>query len=309
MKNRGTKRTGIILLVFSLFLVGLLHGAVAEQIPSTTLATENLSKDRERHSSAAETQEKELILPGGWSQLVGDYPTGMLDNGFNNRHNMNIRGKSTFIVDDTEYLFFGTGNVNKYCRAAKEVTFPLIKALTLLAGISLKATKTLCKDLITQNQQLLDMFVIDSMEEFFKKLSSDGCELWYYHDTFGWKQSVGNESEALITSGFNNANNFELTVLAPFQPRDGTAYLYAGTWNPKEGCELWRTSDPLEGTWEPLIHSQGTGCRSSGFGNVNNTAAYTAAVLGDWLYIGTMNWENGCEIWRTDGYTLSLIHI
>ena len=303
MNNRGTKKTGTLFLVLFLFLVGLLHGVVAEQMPSISLLTENLEKTREIHSSATEIQEMEPILPGGWCQLVGDYPSGRLDNGFNNPYNSNIRGKATFTVDDTEYLFFGTGNINKTCHAAKKVTFPIIRALTLLAGISLKATATLCRDLITNNQQLLNMFVIDSMEGFFKKLSSEGCELWYYHDTLGWKQSIGTESEALITSGFNNRHNFELTVLTPFQPRDGPTYLYAGTWNPKEGCEVWRALDPIQGTWEPLIHSQGTGCRSSGFGNVNNTAAYTAAVLGDWLYIGTMNWENGCEIWRTDGYT------
>jgi pimeloyl-ACP methyl ester carboxylesterase len=45
----------------------------------------------------------------------------------------------------------------------------------------------------------------------------------------------------------------------------------------------------------------GTGVFSSGFGNPKNTAAFSAAIFNGWLYIGTMNWFDGCEIWRTNG--------
>jgi hypothetical protein len=92
-------------------------------------------------------------------------------------------------------------------------------------------------------------------------------------------------------------------MLLPFKPSlSNITYLYAGTWNPREGCEIWRTSDPIDGTWEPLVYKNNVVKNlSSGFGNQNNHAAYSAAVFNDWLYIGTMNWKEGCEIWRTNG--------
>lgn len=238
---------------------------------------------------------------GVWSQIVGDNPNSLLKNGFNNSHNINVRGKSTFIVNDTEYLLIGTGNINKEQKINKSVFFPLLKAGVLLTKLLLKTGYHYCSKILVQRQKLLDLFVIDSIETYFKQLSSDGCELWYFNEKYGWNQSVGNTSHACIPRGFNNTNNLELTLLTPFQTKDGTDYLYAGTWNPCQGCEVWRTTDPIKGRWEPIIHLNKEGILASGFGNSNNTAAYTAAILDNWLYIGTMNWENGCEIWRTDG--------
>jgi len=105
-----------------------------------------------------------------------------------------------------------------------------------------------------------------------------------------------------IGRGFDNENNSELTMLLPFKHQSkNITYLYAGTWNPREGCEIWRTNNPIDGPWEPLIYKNNEGNLSSGFGNKNNHAAYSAAVFNEWLYIGTMNWREGCEIWRTDG--------
>jgi dienelactone hydrolase len=222
-----------------------------------------------------------------WAQIVGDFPHGDLDNGFGNKSNVNIRGATTFIVDAKEYLLFGTGNVNKSFSISSSAP-PSQEAAIISVGLS--------------RLQLILRMVVTIIDRQFKQLSGTGCELWCYHVHSGWQQSVGNRSDALIEGGFNNSNNTELTLLIPYRPSESAVtYLYAGTWNQREGCELWRTTDPINGEWEPLIHKKGTGTNSSGFGNPNNTAAYSAAVFDGWLYIGTMNWWNGCEIWRTNG--------
>jgi dienelactone hydrolase len=221
-----------------------------------------------------------------WKQIIGDSPNCDLCNGFNNPFNVNIRGKTTFNFDDQEYIFYGTGNVknsisNSICYPAE--IFPLALSLS-------------------NNFQLVDS-VVFLLDIYFKNLKSQGCEIWYYNGS-SWGQTVGCFSEAIISSGFNNPNNAELTILIPYTISDsGIQYLYAGTWNQQEGCEIWRTTDPFNGIWEPVIHKNGKGIFSNGFGNKNNAAAYSAVVFNDWLYIGTMNWWNGCEIWRTNGTT------
>lgn len=221
-----------------------------------------------------------------WMQVIGDYPYGEMNNGFNNSHNVAIRGKTKFNVDNNEYLFLGTGNV---------ITSPFDSEMIMSI-----ITKFIRIGIFPFNQLFLNFLVIQ-IEKYFKKVDTQGCELWYY-DGLNWKQSVGNSIDAIISRGFENENNMELTMLIPYKPPlDNKTYLYSGTFNPRDGLEVWRTSDPINGTWEPLIYKDGEGIFSSGFGNKNNHAAYSAAILNNWLYIGTMNWRNGCEIWRTDG--------
>ena len=230
--------------------------------------------------------EKESVS-NGWVQVIGDYPNGEMDNGFNNSFNVAVRGKTTFTVDDVEYLLLGTGNL-----AGSPFGLEMMTAI-------LAKFKNTC--ILSFNQFILNL-VVSLMEKYFKGVSSQGCELWYY-DGLTWRQSVGDDPiYATIGRGFDNMNNTELTMLLPYKPPlNNNTYLYAGTWNPREGCEIWRTTNPIEGPWEPLIHKNGDGDFSSGFGNQNNHAAYSAAVFDDWLYIGTMNWRDGCEIWRTNG--------
>ncbi|UCF12548.1 MAG: hypothetical protein JSW06_11035 [Thermoplasmatales archaeon] len=222
-----------------------------------------------------------------WVQVIGDYPNGEMDNGFNNSFNVAVRGKTTFTVDDVEYLLLGTGNL---------VGSPF--GLEMMTAILAKFKNI---GFLSFNQFILNLVVI-LMEKYFKGVLSQGCELWYY-DGFTWKQSIGDDPiNATIGRGFDNMNNTELTMLLPYtSPLNNINYLYAGTWNPREGCEIWRTINPIEGPWEPLIHNNGYGNFSSGFGNQNNHAVYSAAVFNDWLYVGTMNWRDGFEIWRTNG--------
>ena len=113
----------------------------------------------------------------------------------------------------------------------------------------------------------------------------NGCELWCY-DGKGWIQSVGNRVGASIGAGFGNVNNAECSVLIGFK-----GMLYAGTANNQNGCELWRTKYPINGTWERVVEN--------GFGYPSNLAMWSAEVFNGSLYIGTINCPRGCQIWRS----------
>jgi len=113
----------------------------------------------------------------------------------------------------------------------------------------------------------------------------NGCELWCYNGT-DWIQSVGNHSSASIGPGFGNKDNAECSILIEFN-----GLLYAGTGNDQDGCELWRTTDPVKGTWEKVV--------DKGFGYTSNVGMWSAEIFRGSLYIGTINFPNGCQIWRT----------
>ncbi len=275
-------------------LIGISIFPATEAVASNQISTQLKLRARlEQLITSYNQKDSEPILrePSSdrWLQVIGDFPNGTMDNGFNNSYNVAVRGKTTFILDDMEYLFLGTGNV---------ITSPFTpeknaNSLFKFNNINLSLFK-----------QFILNLVVRAMVNYFSEVDTQGCELWYY-DGLDWRQSVGNDTkEAIMGRGFENNNNMELTMLIPYTPpSDDYTYLYAGTFNPRDGLEVWRTTDPIDGSWEPLIHKYGNGIFSSGFGNQNNHAAYSAAVFNDWLYIGTMNWKEGCEIWRTNGTT------
>lgn len=135
-----------------------------------------------------------------------------------------------------------------------------------LENFSLELDYLTIKNLLTSKITLADLI--------YSKLESDGCEIWAYNGS--WKP--------LIKGGFGSKNNLDCSVLIEFN-----GYLYAGLWNHKEGCQIWRTKDLKK--WEKVV--------DEGFGNKNNTAVWVAKKFQDYLYIGTMNFKNGCEIFRT----------
>jgi hypothetical protein len=282
-----TIATILLLIGISLFPV---TGAISNnQINAHLKLKEKLEQFIRYYSQKKPEPEPVLTGPSSdrWIQVIGDYPNSMMDNGFNNSYNVAVRGKTTFIIDDVEYLFLGTGNV---------ITSPF--SPEMIANTFAKYDSI---DLSSLKQLVLNL-VVRAMDNYFSSIDTQGCELWYFNG-LDWEQSVGDDTEeAIIGKGFGNSNNMELTMLVSYKPLEVVdTYLYSGTFNPRDGLEIWRTNDPIDGVWEPLIHSNGEGIFSSGFGNKNNQAAYSAAILNNWLYIGTMNWNEGCEIWRTNG--------
>lgn len=133
------------------------------------------------------------------------------------------------------------------------------------------------------------------------------------------------------TSGFRG-------MVAYQAQSDGVTYLYAGTFGNEPG--VWRSSTGEAGSWEQVFssplegsvrsfavhndllyvavsHESGaqrfpgeiyvtdgesfTLVNNDGFGNPLNWGVFSLASYNDWLYAGTFNREEGCEVWRLEG--------
>lgn len=142
----------------------------------------------------------------------------------------------------------------------------------------------------------------------YATLASEGCEIWKYNfSTNSLYKVIGKQSISGISNGFDYHFNAAAAVLKEFK-----GYLYIGTWNTplgsitqptRKGCEVWRTADGLQ--WEQVVGHNAPYIKG-GFGNPDNTGAWSIYEFNNTLYIGTMNWDfsdtGGCELWRsTDG--------
>ena len=108
-----------------------------------------------------------------------------------------------------------------------------------------------------------------------------------------WRSSNGQDWEQVVQDGFGDPTNGEVFHLAEFNDE-----LYAATWSYSDthGTEIWRSPTGDSGTWERVVEN--------GFGNSNNSVVLTMAAFNDYLYAGTLNSTDGCDIWRTeDGVT------
>jgi hypothetical protein len=129
----------------------------------------------------------------------------------------------------------------------------------------------------------------------FHGFSSDGCELWKYNQTTDlWTPIVSDKEDALLSAGFEN-NNFATAVIQEFKND-----LYIGTAASSfTGCEIWKYNGE---TLEKVA--------SKGFDNTHNSGAWSIEVYQNHLYIGTMNWKQGCQIYRTkDGNNWTKMNI
>ncbi len=140
------------------------------------------------------------------------------------------------------------------------------------------------------------------------------AEIWRYNGSTTNFDSVDpNAWEQVVDEGFGEPeHNKGIGGFAVFDPPDDgvdVEYLYAGTLalpyeDDPQGCEVWRSSTGDLGAWEEVV-GNASGCDiGRGFGNRNNNALMSSKVFGDYLYMGTQNWIDGAEIWRTrDGTT------
>ncbi|HHF55803.1 MAG TPA: DUF11 domain-containing protein [Thermoplasmatales archaeon] len=121
--------------------------------------------------------------------------------------------------------------------------------------------------------------------------------------------------------GFDNTNYNkmvgELLVFDPPDDGEDEEYLYACTWTLDadaiiigggDGFEIWRTngSENPDGKlkWECVVGGNNLYGNEPGLGDDNNWAVMSAVVYNGMLYIGTLNFNDGAEIWRTrDGVT------
>lgn len=116
--------------------------------------------------------------------------------------------------------------------------------------------------------------------ELAKIFESNGCEIWGYNGENIFPIVASNGT---MTPGFGNINNLECSVLRIFNN-----YLYAFIWNSKDGFEIWRTYN-LNNKWESVVKG----------GLLDNPGVMVAESFKGDLYIGTMNFEKGTEIFRS----------
>ncbi len=116
--------------------------------------------------------------------------------------------------------------------------------------------------------------------------NSNGAELWRTAAGGGppytdWQQVNAN--------GFGNVNNDSIDCLAAYGQ-----YLYAGTYNPANGTQIWRTAaagGPPFADWVRV--------NTSGFGSTGNQDAWSMTVFNSRLHVGVENTATGCQIWST----------
>ncbi|MDY6793925.1 MAG: DUF5719 family protein [Actinomycetota bacterium] len=118
-----------------------------------------------------------------------------------------------------------------------------------------------------------------------------GCEIWRSPDGTAWNRVDGG------TLGGDNTIAYSMLV--------HDSRLWVGTENWGNGCEMWSTA----GEGGPPF-TDWTLENASGFGNVNNGWIYSMAVYFNSLTVGTVNFNDGCEVYNTgstwylaEGYT------
>lgn len=213
-----------------------------------------------------------------WVQVIGD-KEGVYDDGFGTSSNFATRGMSVYKGE----LFVGTQSLD-----FSKVQWMNIKRWTSIALLAYRSFEHL------QHIELLLHFANGVVP--LHGLFSDGCELWKYNHTQGsWRPLVSNKKGAVIPSGFGQRSNFAAAVIQPFQDA-----LYIGTATSSlTGCEMWRWDDH---EFEKVVEH--------GFNNRFNSGVWCSAVYNHALYVGTMNWKHGCQVWRThDGDTWEQVQL
>ncbi|GAB4501631.1 MAG: hypothetical protein Fur0035_11740 [Anaerolineales bacterium] len=107
-----------------------------------------------------------------------------------------------------------------------------------------------------------------------------GTEIWRCQvcDGTDWAQ--------VSSGGLGDPSNESISAL---EVSSGRLYLVLGNFG--KGMSVWRSDDGL--TWEQIAQH--------GFGNSNNGASYwdnSVTSFGGTLYVGTLNWSNGGQVWQ-----------
>ena len=107
--------------------------------------------------------------------------------------------------------------------------------------------------------------------------------------SFEWEQ-VNVDSFGVTSPVPSNS----VTSMAVYNDR-----LYAGTFTPL-GCQIWRYDGDT--TWTQVVGQDpfGTPGTGPGFGDPLNFMAFSMASA-DRLYVGTLNFDTGCEVWAYNG--------
>lgn len=239
------------------------------------------------HANWWRIEQSSAILPPEWNQAVGQTaPDKKRGNGFDNPNNTYVFPRCVF----NSYLYVGTRTPDDKTGGCE--VWRTSDGLVWEQVVGGKATASSGFG-NPNNIGAVSITVFGNNVYVGTRNLVDGSELWRSSDGKNWQQLVGGNVGG--GNGFGNGHNQDLYSVVAF-----AGYLYIGTNNPTEGCEVWRSSDGV--LWEQVVG--GKAGNGNGFGFSNNIDVFSIAVFNDHLYTGIRNDVDGCEIWRShDGVT------
>ncbi len=102
-----------------------------------------------------------------------------------------------------------------------------------------------------------------------------------------WRSLNGVDWALIEGGGFGNPNNVGIVNFGVFSNT-----LYAASYNPSDGLEIWRSSTGNSGDWTPVV--------SGGYGEAQNVICTDLIQFNDALYAAVENESDGAEIWHTN---------
>lgn len=103
------------------------------------------------------------------------------------------------------------------------------------------------------------------------------------------EKNVKNDWEQVVNYGFENKNNLHAWSIKAYKN-----YLYVGTRNFIDGCQIYRSQTGDKDTWVQI--------NENGFGDDNKSeGARNMIVYKDLLWIITNSWDYGAQVWATNG--------
>jgi hypothetical protein len=103
------------------------------------------------------------------------------------------------------------------------------------------------------------------------------------------EKNVENDWEQVVNHGFENKNNLHAWSIKAYKN-----YLYVGTRNVVDGCQIYRSKTGDKDTWIQV--------NENGFGNDNKSeGARNMIVYQDLLWVITNSWDYGTQVWVTNG--------
>ena len=132
---------------------------------------------------------------------------------------------------------------------------------------------------ITENQAISSLAMFQHML-YAGTYNLNGVQVWQSSNGITWQK---------INSSFNNPNTAGVNGLEVYRDR-----LYLTVENDSNGFEVWRTSN---GSNWGVVGSYGLGYTSNHSSYWDNSTV----VFKDKLYIGTINWPLGGQVWQMTG--------
>ena len=111
----------------------------------------------------------------------------------------------------------------------------------------------------------------------------------FYSNINAIETNEENDWEQVVNHGFENKNNLHAWSIKGYKN-----FLYVGTRNVVDGCQIYRSQTGDKDTWVQV--------NQNGFGDDNKSeGARNMIVYQDLLWVITNSWDYGAQVWVTNG--------